>query len=274
MKNRIGSADQTRKIVRKPYLTGLPLDENTLKNALRFLGILIILIFVSFVACSSVSGSGSVIRMIFNPAVILIILLVLFNNGSNHGADAVAKGEILYQKESEGEAFTPGEKKVCFHPLKGYFTGVLGSLPFIVVSVVFALNATITRTGAGALPSWMQSYTRRSDIAAALVSYLQPEEMTVMDFLRVVVRICMIPFVNLVGAQNPHGMLLLEKLSPLIMLLPAASYGTGYLTGRSIRTKVHTMISENDRKRKKKEIRAQKKRAAGSETHSGPEQLN
>ena len=111
------------------------------------------------------------------------------------------------------------------------------------------------------------------DIGSALVSYTQPEGMTAVDFIRAIVRIIILPFVNLVGTSNKAGILLLERISPLIMLLPAAAYGTGYLTGKSVRTQIHTAISANEQKRIRTE---KKKRAARSRQQSRrePEQLN
>ena len=128
-------------------------------------------------------------------------------------------------------------------------------------------------TGAGTLPSWMQAYTKRSDIGNALVSYLQPEGMKLLDYIRALVRIMVMPFVNIAGAGNKAGILLIERLSPLILLLPAASYGTGYLTGRNIRTQVHTAISTNDRKRIRRENRRRAARNGGGRRDE-PEQLN
>ena len=273
MKNSKNTGSREPEKVRKPFMTGSPADENTVRTSLRFLGILVLMIFVSFITCSSVSAAGAVIRIPFNIAVILLVLFIMFNNGSNHGSDAVARGEIIYQKNQDGKPYSESEKKICFHPLKGYITGLLGTLPLFLVAVIFAFSTTIVLTGAGTLPSWMQAYTRRSDISDALVNYLQPEGMSLTDYLRIVIRICILPFVNLIGTQNPRSLLILEKLSPVILLLPAVSYGTGYLYGPQNMTKVHTMISENSRRMKKKEMSARKKRSLRS-SGSGPEQLN
>ena len=264
---------QKKPEVMKPFLTGTPTDCHTARSSLKFCGILILVFFVTFITCSSISSAGTVIRIIFSTVVIILILFVFFNYGANLGADAVAKGEILYQKQQEGKICSESEKKQCFHPLKAYIIGFIGTVPFLLIAAIFAFNATITQTGAGTLPSWMQAYIRRTDIANALISYVQPDGATLTDYMRIAVRIFILPFVNLIGIQNPHGLLVLERISPLLLLLPALSYGTGYLNGRNIRTKVHTMISENNRKRKKKEINARKKRT-GSSLRSGPEQLN
>jgi hypothetical protein len=86
-----------------------------------------------------------------------------------------------------------------------------------------------------------------------------------------IVRVAVMPFVSLVGAENRDGMLLVERLSPLLVLLPAAAYGTGYLQGRKERTKIHTGIAQSNQKRIRREKKARKARAARSRT---PEQLN
>ena len=110
-------------------------------------------------------------------------------------------------------------------------------------------------TEAGTLPSWMESYTHRSDIGSALISYTQPTAMTAVEFVRAMVRITILPYVNLVTSANKAGILMLERLSPLIILLPTAAYGTGYLTGKNVRTQIHTAISANEQKRFRKETK-------------------
>ena len=93
------------------------------------------------------------------------------------------------------------------------------------------------------------------------------------DYLRAFVRICIIPFVNLVGHSNKTGMLTLERISPLILLLPALAYGTGYISGKSIRTRIHTAISENEKKRIRRDKRKRKSQNRPSHRRE-PEQLN
>ena len=85
--------------------------------------------------------------------------------------------------------------------------------------------------------------------------------------------ICIMPFVNVIGHDSKNGMFLLERISPLIVMLPSVFYGFGYMSGRKIRTRIHTVISENDKNRIRKErkrIRKQNTQARRRE----PEQLN
>ena len=259
--------------VRKPYMTGDIIDEHTIKSSIAFLGTLIAVFFISFIVCASASFDSVILRMGINLAVLVMILVIVYHNGAGRGAEAVSRGEILYQKKEKGQTFSETERKVCFHPLKGYATAMIGTIPFLVAAVILALNTSVQRTGAGTLPSWMQAYTARSDVGNALVNYTNPEGMDFVDYLRSFVRICIIPWVNIVGYSNKYGMMLVEQLSPVILLLPAAAYGTGYLTGRTIRTRIHTAISENEKKRIRRE---NKKRKAhmNSNRRREPEQLN
>ena len=271
--NKKTNQGKTARPVQKPFLTGSPADERIWKDSLLFFGGLLLSCLFSFLLCTLTGISSTVFRIVLNAAVIAAILVLFFNAGTHQGSDAVARGEILYQKEQRGTSFSKTEKDLCFHPLKGFLIGLIGTLPLLILTVIFSLNARAAVTGAGALPSWMQAYTRRNDIAQALVSYLKPEAMSPVDYMRIAVRICIMPYVNLVGYTNKAALLVLEKLSPLIILLPAASFGTGYLSGRGIRTRIHTAISESNSRRIRKEKKARAARQRENRSRE-PESLN
>ena len=265
--------NQKKKEIHKPFLTGAVIDERTFRNSLAFFGTLIVVFFIAFIACASATFSSFILRLLMNAAVIILALVIFFNSGSKRGTEDVTRGEIMWQKQEKGQEFSSSEKKICFHPLKGYMTGLFGTIPFILMAIFLAVNTTILMTESGTLPSWMQAYTKRSDIGSALINYTQPEGMTILDAVRAVVRITILPFVNIVGSSNKTGILLTERISPLILLLPAAAYGLGYHGGKKIRMQIHTAISENDRKRIRKEKR---RRATGKTSAQGrePEKLN
>ena len=105
-----------------------------------------------------------------------------------------------------------------------------------------------------------------------MASYTETVPLTVADILRVVVRISLMPFVSMVGGSNKDLMLTLERLSPVLILLPAAAYGTGYLGGKAARTRIHSEIEENKKKKNRRERKTRTART-GSRAHA-PEQLN
>jgi hypothetical protein len=121
----------------------------------------------------------------------------------------------------------------------------------------------------------MQAYMRRDEVAAPLVSYLESTGMGLTDILRIIVRLAVMPFVSLVGADNYQAVYWVEKLSPLILLIPGCAYGIGYLSGPALRSKVHTAISESNRKRIRREKKERRRRAGLlSAKPKEPEKLN
>ena len=259
--------------VTKPYLTGSVTDENTLRNILKLFGTMILVFLMTFIVCLMTSVVDGFIRGAFCMLVEALVLFILYNAGAAKGAEAVARGEILYQRKEKGVEFTPAEQRLSFHPAKGYFTAFCALIPFILCAVVLALTARKQMTGIGALPSWTEAFLRRSEIGDALATYTNVVPVTLTDILRMIVRIAVMPFVSMVGTSGSDRMLLLERLSPVLLLLPAAAYGTGYLAGRGVRTRIHSEIAENRKIRAKKERKARKARTDQGRKRE-PEQLN
>lgn len=264
------SKQQTKPVTR-PFLRGSLTDERTAGQAAGFFGVLLLMALLTFIICSAMGLQNAVLRIGLNVLVEAVLLMIMYSNAIGRGTDAVARGEILYQRQEKGHPFTEKERAVCFHPMKGYMTGLLGTLPLLLCAIGLAVLAERQSTGIGALPSWMNNYLRRSEIGDALTAYTVREGITLTEILRIIVRVAIMPFVSMVGAENRDGMLIIERLSPLLVLLPALAYGTGYLQGPAERTKVHTGIARSNRNRARKERRERKARAARPR---GPEQLN
>ncbi len=258
--------------VTKPYLTGSPTDEGTVKGALGFFGGLILAGILSFLVCSTLSMDSGVLRIALNLAVEALILVLFYNNAVSRGADAVARGEILYQRQEKGRTFSASEKAMCFHPLKGYLTGAIATVPILVCAILLAVLARRQVTGYGALPGWISVYQDRSEVGDALVAYTIREGIQFTDVLRILIRIAVMPFISMAGGENQDALLLVERLSPIIVLLPALAYGTGYLQGRQQRTRIHTGIEESKKNRAKRERKARKARTAPKP--KTPQQLN
>ena len=247
---------KTVKIVTKQFLRGDATDEHTLKSSLLFLGSLILVFFMCFILSITTAGASGIIRILVSCAIIGMVLIIYFNKGSAHGAEAVTRGEILWQKQEKGQDISDAERKICFHPMKAFLIGLIGTIPLILLAVIFSLMTQVQTTTAGTLPSWMQAYMRRDEVAAPLVSYLEPGAMGLTDILR------------------HQTVYLIEKLSPLILLLPACAYGIGYLNGPKLRSKVHTAISENETKRKRREKKERRIRAGLTAKPKEPQKLN
>ncbi len=257
--------------VTKPYMRGDAIDRTTLPGALKFFGGTVVLAVVFLVLCVMLNFEADWLNIAANLAIVLCVYMFFGQFGTSAGADAVNQGEIMYAREEKGRPVAAWERSMCYHPLKGFLTALIGSIPLLLCSVVLACIAQRQMTSLGTLPSWLSGIESRPEIGNALAFYHESGSMTLETAMRLIVRMTIMPFVNIVGAADKDGMLLLERISPLLNLLPALAYGLGYMNGVSVRTSVHTNIALGKKKTKRKQA---KERRARRQTHKGPEQLN
>ena len=140
----------------------------------------------------------------------------------------------------------------------------------MLCSVILALVAKRQMSGIGTLPSWVGTMEGRPEFGQALAVYHATGSLTLESAMRLIVRMTTMPFVNMIGAGNSEGMLLLERISPILNLLPAVAYGLGYINGVGIRATVHTNIALGKKKAKRKQAKERRNRTQ----RRGPEQLN
>ncbi len=252
-------------------MTGDLIDKTTLPGALKFFVATAGLVFIFVIAGLMMSWSSKALTIIFNLAVLLVAYMIFWNTGTGTGADAVNQGEIMLQRQEKGRPVADWERSMCYHPWKGLVSALIGSLPLVIASVVLALLAQRQMTSIGALPSWVGGLETRPEIGDALAIYHAEAALTLESALRVIIRMSLMPFVNMIGAADRDAMLILERVSPLLNLLPAVAYGLGYRNGVQARSVVHTNIALGKKKQKQKQRREKKARMAA---RKGPEQLN
>lgn len=257
------------KPVKKPFLRGAAYDKSCVKSTLMFLVSLLLMAVANLMLGTLVAWDIPWLNILFNCMLLLVTYALFYQGGAAKGTVAVNQGEIMYQRRESGREPNKADLAACFHPLKGFLLALLGSLPVLVCALLLAAVAQRQMTGLGALPNWIGTLQRRAEVGEALAFYNQVTPMTMEDGLRILIRMLLMPWVNMVGVSNRDGLLLLEKLSVLPLLLPALSYGLGYLQGVSVRTRVHTDIAMGKRKRAKKERKQRQARV-----RKEPEQLN
>ena len=204
-------------------------------------------------------------------AVILVgaAFVYLYYNGMGVGQSEAAFAEIMYQRVQEGKTLSKEDLQRCYHPLKGFFTVLIGAAPFMLIALVFALMAQPARYSLGVLPNWLTAFTRQSGIGDALAFYQNREAVTFLSVLRVVVRSLTMPFINVAVKMGTDATLWAERLSPLWVLIAPLGYGFGYRQGLKIRAKINTGIVIGDQRKKRRE---RKERRARSRS-SSPERL-
>ena len=255
----------------KPYQTGKPVDGKTLKAALFFFGGLLVMCLLSMVLSGTSAAIGTPwLRIVFCLVQVGVYYSMAFYSGLSRGTAAVALGENVLNQRNNGRAVPDAEIVCCFHPLKGFIQAFLGTLPALAVTAVYASMAQLQRTSPGSLPNFVSGMASRPDVLTPLTAYTQTQPAVLADYLRVGSRALTMPYVTMVGSSNYAGLLTLDRLAPLLCLLPAIAYGVGYAFGPKDRARVHQSIAEGKRRLARKQRREKRQRRAERE----PEQLN
>jgi hypothetical protein len=256
--------------VTKPFVKGDIVDRTTLGSALKFFLGTVVMCIAYLILCVMMNFEAAWLNILINVSIVAGVCLFFYQYGINAGADAVNQGEIMYGREEKGRPVAEWERSMCYHPLKGLVSALIGSIPLVVCSVVLALIAKRQMTNLGVLPSWLGGIEGRQEIGNALAFYHENGSMSLESVLRMVVRMSTMPFVNMIGASDKDAMLVLERISPVLNLLPALAYGLAYMNGVSVRTSVHTSIAQGKKKIKRKQAKERRARMQ----NRGPQQLN
>ena len=258
-------------IVKKPFAHGKAFDKATLKRSLGVFGSIFMALFIHVVIGAMLVWDNLFLRLIINTLMVLLGLVILYASGINAGNGDVTLGEIVNKRQEEGRPVKPAEAACCYNPLKAVVCGGLGVTPYLVMCLILALTTQLQVFTLSVLPNWIGTLERQPEIGGALAYYHESFSMSLTGILRVAVRMLLMPFVNMVGAENAHAMLWLERFSPLLCLLYPLAYTIGYLQGPQTRSKVHTDIAASNRKKKRQEKKKIAQRRASQPKK--PEQL-
>ena len=259
------NAKKKRELVYKPYQKGNWHGAGAVKRALRLLAFYAAFAFLNLVAGTALQFDNALLRVIANALLLLVCCAVIYMDGAKLGEDEVARGEIVWTRKETGKEVTKQDLDRCYHPLKGVFIAVLAMIPFWILTVPHALTAKEQTYMLQSLPSWVSGYQGQSELMAPLAYYQQQVPITVLDIVRVIDRLLIFPFVGMANAAGASAVLTVDRLSPLLVCVPAAAFPLGYLTGPRSRAMVHGDIKTSAtryRKRAKKAARQRRERAA------------
>ena len=256
-------------VVSKPFLTGNPVDTTTTKSALLVFGSLCVVAILNLIVCSMMMFDHLALRIAVNGLVIFVTLAVFYSSGMSQGSIAVNNGEIMYRRRETGAQILPEELARSYHPLKGFMIGLLGTLPILLCALILAVITKKQMTSLGALPTWLSALESREEVWLALSYYRTGGGWTLESILRIIIRLLLMPYVNIISSANADGLLLLERLSPLVVLFPGLAYGFGYTQGVKVRSRVHADIAKNTRRKARKNAKKRKAPKA-----KGPIELN
>ena len=270
VKKPVKGSSKKIKPVYKPYLKGNAVSLLAVKRGLKLLGYaLIFMVLNLFVGTVFNFENSPFLRILLNGVLVGVYAMLLYFDGVNTGDGDVAFAEIQYTHQQAGETVSKADRDHCFHPAKGFVTVLFGLLPLVLICLAFALTAQKTTYALQALPSWVSAFSSQEEITAPLAYYNRTVPFAVVDGLRVFVRILLYPYYNMVGMRNADGVLLLDRLSPLLAVLPFLFYGVGYVFGLRSRAMTHGGIAHARRRRKKSQsVIAARKKAAPRKSNS------
>lgn len=246
--------------VKKPILTGSWHGEDAWrlagKRALAMLGIsAVYLIGGMLLSFDSLVG-----RILSSVLLVGVAFYYELAQGMSQGQTDAAFAEIMYDRKREGKEVPKKDEDRCFHPMKGFFAAFAGALPFIVFTLAFAVITKPVVYKLGSLPSWTHGLMEQSEFGDALRYYGQNTGLGAVEVMRIIARACVMPFVNIAVLISDEATLLVERLSPLLVLVAPMGYGFGYRRGLKLRAQINTGIKMGDAKKKRRERRARKQR--------------
>ncbi len=248
--------------VQKPYLRGSAWSGYAVKAGFKLLAYEILFIFLNLLIGSTLSFESSIfLRVAANLVLVFAYGGLVYMNGARAGDSDVAFAEIAYARKESGKNVPKSDLNRCYHPAKGFVSVMAGTGALLLVSLIYALCATKQTYSLQTLPSWVSSYSStQEEIGLALSYYSVQRAVQLQDILRPFIRICIWPFVNLAGARNYDALLLVDRLSPLMIVLPFLFYAFGYLQGPKSRAMLHGSIASDKKRRIRKEKKERKQR--------------
>lgn len=248
------------KEVKKPILQGSWHGKDAwklaLKRALSVLAVSVIYLLVG----ALLNFESLWARILTCVAIVGLVVYYQFYQGMAKGENDASFGEIMYVRQAEGKEVTAGDRERCFHIFKGLFAALVGALPFVVFAIVFACQTKPVGYVLGVLPSWTEGMLQQSEFGEALSYYQSRAGIGAFDIMRVIDRAMVMPFINVATYFGEESTVLVERLSPVLLLLAPVGYGLGYIQGPALRTRINTGIKMGDEKKKRRERKARKQR--------------
>jgi len=235
-----------------------------LRTGLRVLGYQAAFGFFGLMFAPMMMSASTGVRI---PLIGLLILgggLLMFMDGSYRGERDCAVTETLDKLAGKGE-YEPTEAELAkrFRRSKGVLGALLGALPVLLLAVYVAVTAVPYAYTLQDLPPWLSTFMPRAEIGDAL-RYLEDVRVTatLTDYLRIAVRFVLFPYVGILGSLSDAGSLLLDRFSPLLVLIMPAVMAIGYQFGPGRRRKAVLAIAEAKNRPRRRLKKAVKQRAA------------
>lgn len=218
---------------------------------------------------STLQSLGSrALRIVLSVLILAGMLVIHYGEGLSRGVEDAGASRAADKLARAGHELTPKEEAACYHPLKALCACAAVYVVPLLLAAYLAATAQDYTYALQDLPLWVtQSYGARADVMAPLGAYAQTVGLTLVDGIRIFVRVLELAFINLF--DDPQVMTgLIDRLSPAFILCYPLAYMAGYLCGPARSAKIAAM---NKRAKKVAVRKAQKSHLAGELVGSGGE---
>lgn len=190
---------------------------------------------------SALQAVSQGLRIVLALVIIAGMLLFLLSEGLSRGAEDAAASRSYASLSAKGVKLEAKDDAMCYHPLKALCAALaVFSVP-LLLSVYVAATAEAYTYTLQDLPTWLtDSYGARADVMGPLGAYMVEKGMTAHDWLRMIVRLFVMNYINLFS--DPLTMsLVIDRLSPLFILSYPLVYMIGYLRGPASNRRMEKM---------------------------------
>lgn len=257
------SKKKKRTLVYKPYYKGnIWFGAGMVKNALKVFCYFLFFCIMYTIVGAALSFDSFILRLICNGLVLFVCLAVIYTKGLAQGQEDVALGEIVYTRLEEGKPVEESEKKQSYRMIRGWVIFLMAIIPVLAITVPAALTAERQVYINQAMPSWLSSFETQEEIYQPLVHQTEVQSKSFTDILQLISRILILPYVGIFTTENKDTLLLLERLAPVLAILPGLAYPVGYMMGPYARAIVHGDIDQNKKKQKRRQNKMMKQKKA------------
>ncbi len=255
--------ETTNNKIKIDYNIGSLWGKTTWKMVLSLLFAMLTLLLIFFVFGTMLIFDQLLISILVNLAFLALCLFFFHNMGLSVGEKQAGLSEIVFKKRLNGETISDEQLNQCFRKPKGFLAVCLALLPLFLIALVFAFTTEKQYYQLGALPKWIDSYREQTQIGIALDYYYKEVQVSAFSILRLFMRALCMPYVAMLSSLGADAMLLVERLSPLLILIIPSAYGIGYLRGEKQRILVNKAIHRNAKR--KHIVEKQRKKAKQEE---------
>lgn len=224
--------------------------------------VLLIAVVVMGLMFSALQGIGSMaLRAALSALIVSGLLLLCMNEGLSKGALDAAASRSYVSLKAKGIALEEKDDAACYHPLKALCAALVVFGAPLALSVIVALSAKEYTYTLQDLPAWLtDSYGARGDVFAPLGAYTTAQGLTAMDWIRLLVRLPEMIYINFFSDPQRMGAVI-DRLSPLFIASYPLIYTIGYLAG----PRVNRKHEKENRRAKKIAVRKAQKSSLAEE---------